>query len=47
MYLECDNSSEQYEEMISNEQSGLLNATVLLIWLTAVAIAHMSLRGML
>ena len=43
--MKFDRLSEWYEEMKNNEQGGSLNATVLLLWLTAVAIAPYESEG--
>ena len=45
MYMKLDISSEQYEEMINNEQPGSLNGTVSLLWLTATAISPLQSEG--
>ena len=45
--MKYDKSSELYEEMISNQklEPGLLNGTVLLLWLTAVVIVPYESEG--
>ena len=43
--MKFDKATEQYEEMINNELPGLLNGTILLLWLTAAPIAPYESEG--